>query len=354
MDINKIFNVIEKGDVADLHIYGVIGCNEQLYNEGTNNTGFALVSLLKRLDATAKRINIHINSPGGDIVDGLSIFNTIKSLKAETHSYNDGFVGSMAGIIALSTNTYHAPSTAIHHIHQPITVTIGNISEHEATVKELKVWQDVLILSLQQKTQMSAEDIQALWFDGKDHMLTIKEAFDYGIIDVIEESTQSQENKFANMNYAEIVTLFSKKKENPVARAIKNIFSNHQISNLKSNQTMGKFPLNKWAFLVLALVSAFPKDENNNVLVPDDTLSKLLDDHQKAIDNSVALQNEVSQRDLKISELNDVIAELKKKTETTAVPAATASGATDPVTTPVNYEELDSFTRNAILTAQNY
>lgn len=93
---------------VDIHIYGAIGWDESYNNEGTNNTAYALVSLIKRLDKAYSRINIHINSPGGLISEGLAIYNTLKAAKAEIHTYNSGLTASMASIIMLAGITHMA------------------------------------------------------------------------------------------------------------------------------------------------------------------------------------------------------------------------------------------------------
>ena len=116
-ELKKFFNVQQTSEnEVTIHIYGVIGLDEAWWDEGTNNVAFAIVTLIRDLEKQYGIIHIRINSPGGYIDDGLAIYNAIKYSVAETHTYNDGIVASMAGIIFVAGKVTHAPKTSIHHV----------------------------------------------------------------------------------------------------------------------------------------------------------------------------------------------------------------------------------------------
>lgn len=85
-----------KGDTGEIYLYGVVGFPEF---GGTGAKEF--VSELRKLDG-AKQINLYINSPGGDVFEGLSIYNQLAASKAEKHVYVDGEAASIASVIAMA------------------------------------------------------------------------------------------------------------------------------------------------------------------------------------------------------------------------------------------------------------
>lgn len=84
---------------ADIYIYDEIGF--------WGVTAKQFISDLNALgDIT--HINLHINSPGGDVFEGIAIFNALKTHGASITVYVDGVAASMASVIAMvgKQNTY--------------------------------------------------------------------------------------------------------------------------------------------------------------------------------------------------------------------------------------------------------
>ncbi|MBB8286990.1 Clp protease ClpP, partial [Escherichia coli] len=54
-------------------------------------------------------INLHINSPGGDVFEGIAIFNALKNQGATITVYVDGVAASMASVIAMAGDTVIMP-----------------------------------------------------------------------------------------------------------------------------------------------------------------------------------------------------------------------------------------------------
>ncbi|KMM55666.1 Clp protease ClpP, partial [Bacillus glycinifermentans] len=58
-------------------------------------------------------LNIYINSPGGSVFEGNSIYNIIKRHKAHVNVYVDGLAASIASVIAMSGDTIFMPANAM-------------------------------------------------------------------------------------------------------------------------------------------------------------------------------------------------------------------------------------------------
>ena len=85
-----------KNDTAEISIYDEIGfC-------GVTAQQFA--KDLKALGNNLKQINLHIHSPGGDVFDGIAIYNLLKNHPANKTVYIDGLAASMASVIAMAGN----------------------------------------------------------------------------------------------------------------------------------------------------------------------------------------------------------------------------------------------------------
>ncbi|ENB8953032.1 Clp protease ClpP, partial [Escherichia coli] len=85
---------------ADIYIYDEIGF--------WGVTAKQFVSDMNALgDIT--HINLHINSPGGDVFEGIAIFNALKNHGAAITVYVDGVAASMASLIAMAGDTVIMP-----------------------------------------------------------------------------------------------------------------------------------------------------------------------------------------------------------------------------------------------------
>ena len=86
----RVENAVSK-DEADVYVFDVIGDPW----DGVSSADFA-----KELRGiNAKRINIHINSPGGFVSDSLAMFTAVQSHPAETHAYIVGSADSAASFL---------------------------------------------------------------------------------------------------------------------------------------------------------------------------------------------------------------------------------------------------------------
>lgn len=78
------------------------------------------------------RVNLRINSPGGDVFDGMAIYNAIKSHGATVTSTIDGVAASMASIIALAGDTVEMHESSLFMIHEPWSMVLGNADDMRA------------------------------------------------------------------------------------------------------------------------------------------------------------------------------------------------------------------------------
>lgn len=78
----------------------------------------------------AKNIDIRIHSPGGDVFDGLAIYNTLSRLSANIRIFVDGIAASMASVLVCLPNAkVYMPENAWLMVHKPWGGIAGNAND---------------------------------------------------------------------------------------------------------------------------------------------------------------------------------------------------------------------------------
>lgn len=113
------FKINAKADSAEVFVYDEIGY------WGTSAADFA--QQLAALDV--KTISLRINSPGGEVFDGVAIFNALKNHKATVNVSVDGIAASIASVIAMSGDTITMQRGSQMMIHDASGMCYGNASE---------------------------------------------------------------------------------------------------------------------------------------------------------------------------------------------------------------------------------
>jgi hypothetical protein len=92
---------LDAGEVVDLLIYSVVGDPGSLDQSDESNVTARTIATALRAAPNAKRVNVHLNSEGGNVADALAIYNNLTDHKAEVLTFVDGLALSSASIIAL-------------------------------------------------------------------------------------------------------------------------------------------------------------------------------------------------------------------------------------------------------------
>lgn len=141
---------------ADIYIYDEIGF--------WGVTAKQFVSELNALgDIT--HINLHINSPGGDVFEGIAIFNSLKNQGATITVYVDGVAASMASVIAMAGDTVIMPENAFMMIHKPWGFSGGDAEDMRSYADLLDKVESVLLPAYAQKTGKTTDEIAAMLAD---------------------------------------------------------------------------------------------------------------------------------------------------------------------------------------------
>lgn len=176
----------EKGDTAEMLMYGVIGQSEWWTSSTENDiTDIAFAKQLKELEQKYSRINIRINSPGGSVFHGNAIITAIQNSPAEIHLYNDGLCASMAFVIwaAGKKGHRHMAKNASGMAHSPSDLTFGNAEVHRAAAEMLDKLEETGMAVLMDALDQTKEEVKANFFDYKDHWLSYDDIVEMGLVE---------------------------------------------------------------------------------------------------------------------------------------------------------------------------
>lgn len=152
-------------DTAEISIYDEIGF------WGVSAASFA--QDLKDCGNNLKQINLHIHSPGGDVFDGIAIYNLLKNHPANVTVYIDGLAASMASVIAMAGNEVIMPENAMMMIHKPWGIQGGDAEDMRKYADLLDKVENTLIPAYASKTGKTPEELAEMlseetWLNGKE------------------------------------------------------------------------------------------------------------------------------------------------------------------------------------------
>ena len=134
-----------------------------------------------------KEISLFINSPGGVITSGMSIYDTMQFIKCDVATYVMGQACSMGSFLAQAGTAgkrYMLPY-ARHMIHQPSGGARGMQSDIEIQYKEITKMKDILT-KLYVKHNTKGKTYADFEHDmDRDTFMSAEEALEYGLIDKI-------------------------------------------------------------------------------------------------------------------------------------------------------------------------
>lgn len=325
--IGKFYDIMttEGSNEATILLYGYIG-EEYTYGDNgwelSGNTDSDFLKEMERLSAQYARINVRINSYGGEVYHGMPIITAIQRSKAEVHTYIDGLAASMAGVIWLSGKHRHMAKNAMLMLHSASNVCWGTAKDMREVADVLDQFTKTLAISIAESTGETVESITEKYFDYTDHWLTHDEVSAAKWItedDEYSAEASDMPKAISSMKYAEIIAYF-KEKEGP-----KNLSIMQQVK--------AAFADIRAAFIPPTVEQPVIPSPTNNIEMNFEEFKTSLSDgkltveevkaHLDSLETKTASAPVVADEDPEIKNLK---AELKALTETVKAFGAQASG----------------------------
>ena len=182
----QLTNVSE--DSATLYIYGDITSIKWFEND------VCVYDLAKEIgDLNGKALTVRINSYGGEVAEGLAIYNLLKSYAGEVTTICDGFACSAASVVFMAGTKRVMPRSSLLMIHNAWTWASGDADDLRKAADDLEKITQPSVEIYTGVSNLDADEIKAMmdaetWFDAD-------EALGYGFATEISEEAAMQSIK---------------------------------------------------------------------------------------------------------------------------------------------------------------
>ena len=273
------YNINSKASkVVDVYIFDEIGMG------GVNAQGF--IEEIKSFKDSP--MNLHINCVGGDVFDGMAIFNIIKKRTAKTTVYIEGIAASMGSVIALAADNVVMAENSLFMIHNAWGGAMGEAKEMKKTAKLLDKISGEIADIYVKKTKLPYDKVKEMM--DEETWLNAEEALELGFIDSISDAikvaAKYDVSKFKNITNKEI--------------------KNKLSINIKSKKMTDE--LKTWFNGKVEDIIARVKSENTDT----DSKSKI----EVTMSDEAEILNKFSDFESKITEINGSVTELEGEKET--------------------------------------
>ena len=195
---NKWYNIQGKATdaVAEVYIFDEIGAY--------GITAQDFISEMKEYKDTP--VNLRINCIGGDVFDGMAMYNIIKKREAKTTAYIEGIAASMGSVIALAADEVVMAENSLFMIHNAWGGAMGEAEDMRKTASVLEKISGEIASIYKRKTRLSLDRITDMM--DEETWLNAEEAYELGFIDSISDSikvaAKYDVSKFKNITTEQI------------------------------------------------------------------------------------------------------------------------------------------------------
>lgn len=161
----------------------IVWLGEEIDNRSANRCVRQLLHLA--LEDPRTPITLYINTPGGSIVDGMAIYDTIQRSPAPVHAVVAGMAASMGAVILSGCARGHR--RILRHgevlLHQPLGGARGQVTDVEISAKRILKIKERLLRILAENCRQPYEKL--VEDCDRDYWLDAEEAKAYGIVDEV-------------------------------------------------------------------------------------------------------------------------------------------------------------------------
>ena len=194
----KWYNIQGKATdaVAEVYIFDEIGAY--------GITAQDFIAEMKEYKGTP--VNLRINCIGGDVFDGMAMYNIIKKREAKTTAYIEGIAASMGSVIALAADEVVMAENSLFMIHNAWGGAMGEAEDMRKTASVLEKISGEIANIYKRKTALSLDRITDMM--DEETWLNAQEAYELGFIDSISDSikvaAKYDVSKFKNITTEQI------------------------------------------------------------------------------------------------------------------------------------------------------
>ena len=169
----KYYALESSGSEADLYIFGDI---TSFPWKEKDKDAYGIVKELQEL--AADYVNVHINSYGGEVAEGLAIYNVLKNSSVKVTTYCDGFACSAASVIFMAGDERIMNSASLLMIHNAWSRASGNADDFRKQAEDLDKITQASINAYMSRVKITEDELKEKM--DKETWLTAQEALSDG------------------------------------------------------------------------------------------------------------------------------------------------------------------------------
>lgn len=204
----KYFALEKHKQTATITIYGDITSWPWLESDVSSH------NLSKQLEALndVDEINVYINSYGGEVAEGIAIYNALRRHKAKVRTICDGFACSIASVIFMAGDERVMNEASMLMIHNAWTYAEGNAAQLRKQAEDLEKITQLSIEAYKAHSSLKEDEITAL-MDAETWILP-SEALEYGFATAVEKPEKANTSQNAKAKLFGIVRAHQEKQDN--------------------------------------------------------------------------------------------------------------------------------------------
>lgn len=203
----KYFQLTQNNNEVDIQIYGDITSWDGFEGEISSYT---LSKLIEGLECD--KINVYINSYGGEVAEGLAIYNQLKRHKATVKTVCDGFACSAASVVFMAGDERVMSTASMLMIHNAWSYCSGNANELRKKAEDLDKITQSSINAYMQDVNITEEELKELL--DRETWITPQEAIDMGFANcIVNEKEANKVSQSVKKSLINLITNFKKEAE---------------------------------------------------------------------------------------------------------------------------------------------
>ena len=284
----------EMVESKDIFIYDMIG--------GGGITAKSIVNELSKAGSNTP-INLRINSAGGDVFEGIAIYNSLKKHNGSINVEVEGLAASMASVIMLAGDNISASENSLIMIHNPSVGIQGESKDLTKKAELLDKIKEQMVGIYSTRTGMDSETVVQMM--DKETWLTAQEALEVGLVTNVGDAIKVSATNDTVFNNAPDWVVDFKNKQNP------NIMNDivEMLTNLKNKITGFKEEKQKEGVNILDEVHikneivSISEKLHETVAINDELIDTLqvVATHEATIE---MLEKDISEKQAEINKLN--------------------------------------------------
>lgn len=169
----RYYSLEKSGTEADLYIFGNI--TQYRWRE-KDTDAYGIVKELEELEVDT--VNVHINSYGGDVSEGLAIYNVLKNKGVKVITYCDSFACSAASVVFMAGDERIMNEASLLMVHNPWTYMRGNAKDFRKQADDMDKIAQASVKAYMSRVNISEEKLKKMLDD--ESWITAEDAKEYG------------------------------------------------------------------------------------------------------------------------------------------------------------------------------